>query len=163
VPDLPDASQPKAPLAAKPLLADLSEAKAPAAAVAAAASTAAPLPPSPTAVPPPPNTATIAVQAAVGRYQSAFSALNAGAALSVWPSVDAKALERAFERLETQALEFDRCVITVTGVLAEAVCAGRARYVPKVGNKSAHVESRQWKFHLRKTAEAWLIHSVNAR
>jgi hypothetical protein len=104
-----------------------------------------------------------AVQDVLGRYRTAFSGLNAGAAASVWPTVDAKALAKAFERLETQEIEFDRCDVIVTGARAVATCGGRARYVPKVGNKSAHVESRQWRFDLRKLNERWLIDAVSAR
>ena len=104
-----------------------------------------------------------AVQDVLGRYRTAFSRLNASAAASVWPSVDAKALGKAFERLETQELEFDRCDVVVTGTSAVATCGGRARYVPKVGNKSPHVESRQWRFDLRKANETWRIETVSAR
>ena len=99
----------------------------------------------------------------LGRYRAAYSGLNAGAAASVWPTVDAKALAKAFERLETQEIEFDRCDVVVTGARAVATCGGRARYVPKVGNKNPHVESRQWRFDLRKLNERWLIDAVSAR
>ena len=62
-----------------------------------------------------------------------------------------------------QEIEFDRCDVVVTGSRAVATCRGRARYVPKVGNKSAHVESRQWRFDLRKANESWRIETVSAR
>ena len=104
-----------------------------------------------------------AVHDVLGKYRSAYSRLNASAAASIWPTVDAKALGKAFERLETQEIEFDRCDVVLTGSRAVATCGGRARYVPKVGNKSAHVEARQWRFDLRKANETWLIEGVSAR
>ena len=67
-----------------------------------------------------------------------------GAARAVWPTVDAKALGRAFDQLQQQTLEFDECAIAVTGARAVASCGGNARYVPKVGNKSPRTEARQW-------------------
>ena len=98
-----------------------------------------------------------------GRYRNAFSGLDSGAARAVWPSVDVRALDRAFDRLEEQALEFENCDIDVNGPRAIASCEGSARYVPKVGNRNAQVAARQWRFNLRKVNEAWLIEEVDSR
>ncbi len=106
---------------------------------------------------------TRAIQQVLGQYRNAFSVLDSGAAKAVWPSVDARALGRAFDRLEEQAFEFNRCDIDVTGARATASCAGRTRYVPKVGNRSPHYEPREWRFSLRKVDEAWLIEQVDSR
>lgn len=106
---------------------------------------------------------TRAVALALNRYQNAFSALDANAAHAVWPSVDVKALARAFDQLETQTFDLEGCDITVSGVRAEADCAGNARYVRKVGNKALRVEPRQWHFTLRQTNDQWIIDAVNAR
>ena len=99
----------------------------------------------------------------LGRYRSAFSALDASAARTVWPSVDARALGRAFDQLEQQQLQFDSCKITVSGGSATAACGGRARYVPKVGSKSMRDERRQWTFDLTKVNDAWRIERVASR
>ena len=106
---------------------------------------------------------TRAIQQVLGQYRNAFSVLDSGAAKAVWPSVDARALGRAFDCLEEQAFEFNRCDIAVTGARATASCAGRTRYVPKVGNRSPHYEPREWRFNLRKVDEAWLIEQVDSR
>jgi len=106
---------------------------------------------------------TRAVAVALDRYQNAFSALDANAAHAVWPSVDVKALARAFDQLETQTFDLEGCDITVSGARAEADCAGNARYVRKVGNKALRVEPRRWHFTLRQTNDQWLIDAVNAR
>src|SRR5204862_3240391 len=81
-----------------------------------------------------------AVRTVLNQYRSAFNALNAGAAKAVWPSVDVKALGRAFDRLESQEFEFAGCQISVVGVRATAACNGSARFVPKVGNRNARRE-----------------------
>jgi len=72
-------------------------------------------------------------------------------------------LDRAFDRLEEQALEFENCHIDVNGPRAIASCEGIARYVPKVGNRNAQVAARQWRFNLCKVNEAWLIEGVDSR
>jgi hypothetical protein len=106
---------------------------------------------------------TRAVALALNRYQEAFSALDATAAHAVWPSVDVKALAKAFEQLEEQTFDLEGCDIRVTGVRAEADCAGNARYVRKVGNRALRVEPRRWHFTLRQTSNQWIIDTVDAR
>ena len=104
-----------------------------------------------------------AVRNVLNRYRTAYNGLDAGAAHAVWPSVDAKALGRAFDRLESQELVFDRCQIAVTGNRATAACGGDARFVTKVGSRTPRVESREWTFDLRKSGEQWTISGVNVR
>ena len=104
-----------------------------------------------------------AVEAVLGQYASAFSALDAGRAKAVWPTVNQKNLERAFDSLEEQEFDLGTCDITVLAPHAMALCAGSARYVPKVGNRKARTESRRWSFSLRQTGEDWAIESVNLR
>ena len=47
------------------------------------------------------------IQRALGQYRNAYQRLDAEAARAVWPSVDVRALSRAFDSLESQQLEFD--------------------------------------------------------
>jgi hypothetical protein len=103
------------------------------------------------------------IQRVLGRYQGAFRALDSVAASAVWPSVDQKALSRAFERLEEQRIEFDKCQIAVEGPRAVASCDGRTRYVPRVGNRSPRTEARQWTFTLLRHEQEWLIDRVESR
>jgi len=81
----------------------------------------------------------------------------------VWPSVDARALAKAFDQLEEQTFELKGCNITVAGAQAEADCAGNARYIRKVGNKALRVEPRRWHFTLRQTNDQLIIAAVNAQ
>ena len=120
---------------------------------AEAAAPSAPLRPAPEA----------AIQAVLGQYRTAYRELDANAARAVWPTVDTKALRKAFDRLEQQDLVFDACQIAVTDARAVASCRGFAWYVPRVGNKNPHDDQREWEFRLRKSGEAWLIDTVSAR
>jgi hypothetical protein len=99
----------------------------------------------------------------LSRYRTAFRDLDAGAAQAVWPGVDAKALRKAFERLERQDLSFNSCQVAVREVRAVASCQGTATYVPRVGNRDRHDERLRWEFNLRKIDDSWLIDSVSAR
>jgi hypothetical protein len=102
------------------------------------------------------------IRAALSRWRTAYSELDARAAREVWPSVDAPALERAFQALKSQDLRFDRCDLTVNGGSAQAACSGRAVYVPRVGNQSPKAAPREWTFELKKLDERWTIASARA-
>jgi hypothetical protein len=92
------------------------------------------------------------------RYRVAYDDLDARSARAIWPSVNQVALARAFEALESQTLSFDSCDIQVqTNETATATCRGVARYVPKIGNRDPHTESRKWSFNLRKEGTDWMI------
>jgi hypothetical protein len=104
-----------------------------------------------------------AIQSVLGRYASAFSALDASGAKAVWPSVNERNLARAFESLEQQEFDLGACAITVTLPHAVASCRGTARYTPRLGNKKMRTESRQWTFRLEASGEAWSIASVDSR
>jgi hypothetical protein len=106
---------------------------------------------------------TSAIQGALDRYRSAFNALDAGAALEVWPTVNARTLARAFERLQQQDVSFERCQIEITGARAEAACTGTMLYVPRVGNRTAQVDRRHWTFSFLKVSDDWLIEGVDGR
>ncbi len=103
------------------------------------------------------------VQDVLRRYASAYGALDASAARAVWPSVDEKALARAFQNLSSQDVSFDACDISIRGEVANASCRGQASYVGKVGSRELRTESRTWRFDLRREGEGWLIEGVDAR
>ena len=118
----------------------------------------------PAVVPPEPSVVrsdTDAVRAVLDRYQSAFSDLDASKAKTIWPSVDEKALGRAFGQLERQQIVLEGCDVKVADQRAVAVCRGKASYVPRVGNKAVRVEPRQWAFTLRRTGNSWIIEAID--
>jgi hypothetical protein len=152
--DVP-APPPIVPAAAPPALAELppvpSPAPAPSAAPARAAASAI-------------ESNTRGIESTLARYRRAFSTLDAGAAVKVWPTVNQRNLARAFERLQEQDVSFDGCKIDLnTDTRAEATCKGRARYVPRVGSREPRVDQRQWRFSLVKVRDEWLIGAVDAR
>jgi hypothetical protein len=110
-----------------------------------------------------PPTDTHAIEGTLRRYADAYARLDAAAARAVWPTVDQRALARAFEGLESQGIVFEHCNVAVAGEDATAACAGRAQYVPKVGSREPLVERRQWTFRLRKADGEWQITRAEAR
>jgi len=102
------------------------------------------------------------IQTTLTRFRTAYSKLDASAARDVWPTVDARALERAFQSLKSQDLRFESCKMTVTGARAQAVCKGRTAYVPRIGDQSPRYTSREWNFELRKADERWTIASARS-
>jgi hypothetical protein len=106
---------------------------------------------------------TNAIQATLSRYRDAYTALDAGAAHQVWPTVNQRTLQKAFERLKQQQVSFDRCRIDVGDARAQAVCNGTQRYVPRIGSSTPQVDQRQWTFNLVKVRDEWLIGAVDAR
>jgi hypothetical protein len=104
-----------------------------------------------------------AIRGVLAHYQSAYERLDAGAAKAVWPSLDERALSRAFDGLVSQDVQFDACNVSLAGVRATASCTGEARYVRRVGNRNAQAERRQWTFFLAKNGAAWQIASVQVR
>jgi hypothetical protein len=93
----------------------------------------------------------------------AFNNLDASALVSVWPSVNAKAIGHAFDQIDSQAFTFDRCVTQPRSGGAVVTCSGRAAWVPRVGNRSPRVESRRWTFTLEKGSQGWVIREVNSQ
>lgn len=99
------------------------------------------------------------------RYAAAYDHLDARAAQTVWPSVDERALARAFQGLESQDITFNQCDVMVSQPQgsASAACLGSATYVPRIGNKDARTEQRRWTFQLQKVQDAWVITKAATR
>jgi hypothetical protein len=104
-----------------------------------------------------------AIEAALRQYEDAYERLDAKAAASVWPTVDQRALSRAFAGLASQELVFRGCEVVVSASTAIASCRGTTEYVQKVGNARPHVEPREWTLTLNKTQGEWRIETVDGR
>lgn len=96
------------------------------------------------------------VRRLLDEYAGAFERLDVSATKAVWPSVNDKALEKAYGRLASQRLTLQGCGITISGSTANARCQGSATYQPRIG-KRAVVASREWTFDLLKKDAAWRI------
>lgn len=99
----------------------------------------------------------------LNEYARAYGRLDAGAVRAVWPSVDERALARAFAGLASQDVSFENCSIDVRGTTANASCRGRATYVGKIGSGEPRSEPRQWHLELRRNGEEWTIQSADAQ
>jgi CheY-like chemotaxis protein len=97
------------------------------------------------------------------QYERAYEQLDVDAAHAVWPSLNTRALARAFDGLKAQTLEFSHCRVAMASREATAICGGRASYVPRVGHQTARTEPREWTFRLRKVDEDWLIAKAEVR
>ncbi len=105
-----------------------------------------------------------AIQDLLGRYRTAYAALDAAGVRQLWPSVNQRSLERAFRQLEGQDISFFSCTIDVDGARAEVGCVGTTNFIPKVGNRSPQSGPSQWNFKLSKrSAGSWLIDDAQAR
>ena len=101
----------------------------------------------------------LAVRALLERYRGAYERLDANAAGETWPTVDRRALAKAFANLSSQTLRFENCDINLAENRGVASCRGLASYVGRVGKRSELAE-RQWTFLVRKDGEDWRIDSV---
>ena len=102
------------------------------------------------------------VRAVLAQFENAYSSLSAAAAQEVWPSVDARALARAFDNLASQRVSLGNCSISVSGATATADCSGSATWTPKVGGGS-RTEARRFQFELATADGAWHIVRATAR
>jgi hypothetical protein len=104
-----------------------------------------------------------AIAAALRQYEQAYERLDAKAAVAVWPTVDQRALSRAFAGLSSQTLDMRGCEVVVRAgaSTATASCRGTAEYVRKVGDTRVRVEPREWTFTLNKTEGEWRIGAVD--
>ena len=104
-----------------------------------------------------------AISEVLGQYVDAYNRLDARAASRVWPTVDERALARAFAGLESQGITFEGCDLSVDDAEATAACRGRARHVPKVGERNPISHSRRWTFRLLRTDSGWQIMQAEAQ
>jgi hypothetical protein len=103
-----------------------------------------------------------AVRRALHSYEAAYEGLDVAAAADIWPTVDRRALSRAFAALKSQGLEFKSCAITIQDANATAYCRGTLEYVRKVGNPTPLSAEQQWVFRMRRAGGAWKIDDVSA-
>jgi hypothetical protein len=103
-----------------------------------------------------------AVRGLLAEFQAAYDRLDAEAAKDLWPSVDERALAKAFGNLESQTIAWDNCRIHLGSGKALAYCSGPATYVGRLGNKtqSRHLN---WTFALAKAPGGWHIDTVEIR
>lgn len=97
------------------------------------------------------------VRRLIDEYTGALERLDVGAAQAVFPTVDGKALKKAFGGLSAQRLTLQACGITISGSTANARCRGSASYQPRIGTRAMQLPSREWTFDLSKQDTDWRI------
>jgi len=90
-------------------------------------------------------------------YTRAFERLDVRAAKAIFPAVNDRLLQRAFEQLDGQELRFASCGVLVSGHEANARCRGEATYRPKVGSRVLRLTEREWNFNLSRDNDTWQI------
>ena len=95
-------------------------------------------------------------------YTRAYGQLDVEAVRSIWPSVKARDLERAFANLSAQTISLNCGSIEVTGEKARASCRGQASYVVKVGSRETRVEPRTVNFQFKREGQTWMIENAVA-
>lgn len=95
-------------------------------------------------------------------YAEAYGSMNVQATARVWPSVDRRALTRAFTTLKSQGLTFESCTVNLAEERATAHCRGTVRFVRKVGNPDPLTALQEWVFKMRKFGNDWMIENVSA-
>jgi hypothetical protein len=98
----------------------------------------------------------------LAQFEAAYSNLSAAAAQAIWPSVDVRALSRAFDSLQSQQVSLGRCSILIKGPTARADCVGPTSWTPKVGGGQRR-QTRRWEFDLAAENGAWHILQATAR
>ena len=125
-----------------------------------------PPPPSPDVVPEVPRiseTESAALFQILGRYEQAYDRRDATSAAAIWPSVDSRALARAFARLRYQDLDFGDCTFAVSDRTATAHCAGELRYTRLIGDTAPKSEQHVWTIEFLRKGEMWQIAGIKAQ
>ena len=92
-------------------------------------------------------------------YTRAYERLDVRAAKAIYPMVNDRKLQRAFEQLDGQQLRFASCNLSVTGQDANARCRGEATFRPKVGSRV--LRDFDWTINLARDKDTWQIVNAN--
>jgi hypothetical protein len=97
------------------------------------------------------------------QYESAYQRRDAAAAATLWPTVDLRALSRAFARLKMQSLEFGDCTFAVAQTEATARCVGVLRYAQRIGDPSIQTDHHVWTVEFVRGGDGWKIARITAQ
>ena len=99
------------------------------------------------------------VRAVLSEYTQALERFDVRATKVIYPTVDDRALRRAFQDLEEQRVRLTSCQVSITtsGNGAAARCNGEATFRPKVGSRVLRVTDREWMFNLSRGGSGWQI------
>jgi hypothetical protein len=90
-------------------------------------------------------------------YARALERLDVKAAKALRPSLDDRAMQRAFQGLDGQQLRLASCGVSVTERDANARCLAELTYRPKVGSRVLRMTGQEWTFSLARDNDRWQI------
>ena len=96
-------------------------------------------------------------------YTRSFETMDPRATKAVYPSVDDRALQKAYRALDGQQVRLSSCGVSIDGPDANARCRGTATYHPKVGPRAVQLTDVEWMFNLARSDAGWQIVNANAR
>jgi hypothetical protein len=96
------------------------------------------------------------------RYTRSFETMDVRATKAVYPSVDDRALQKAYRALDGQQVRLSNCGVSIDGPDANARCRGNATYRAKVGSRTVHLTNLEWMFSLSRDDAGWQIVNANA-
>jgi hypothetical protein len=102
-----------------------------------------------------------AVRRAIRSYEQAYERVDAAAIAKLWPTVDQRALSRAFDTVTSQGIGLESCAIALNGEQATAQCRGRHKFVGKANNSVTIASEQQWLFKMRRAGGEWRIEDVS--
>jgi hypothetical protein len=104
----------------------------------------------------------LSIERTLERYQRAYRELDAPAAAALWPTVDARALKRAFSSVQEQDLVFRSCDIATSPEAATVHCVGDLTYVRRVGDTTRRAERHTWTIQLLRSGREWSVVGLSA-
>jgi hypothetical protein len=97
------------------------------------------------------------------QYEAAYQRRDAAAAATLWPTVDVRALSRAFARLRMQSLQFGDCTFAVAQTEATARCAGVLSYAQRIGDAAVQTDRHVWTVEFVRGGDSWRIARITAQ
>jgi hypothetical protein len=104
----------------------------------------------------------LSIERTLERYQRAYRELDVPAAAALWPTVDARALRRAFASVHEQDLVFRSCDIATTPEAATVHCVGDLTYVRRLGDTTRRAERHTWTIQLLRSGREWSVVGLSA-
>jgi hypothetical protein len=95
----------------------------------------------------------------VREYARALERLDVRATKAIYPTVDGRELQRAFQGLKEQQYQIASCGVSIStsGVDANARCRGNATFRPRVGSRIVKLTDYEWVISLARGGGGWQI------
>jgi hypothetical protein len=102
------------------------------------------------------------IRGVLGEYARAYERLDVRGAKALNPSLDDRALKKAFAGLEAQQLRLADCDVSIRGRAANVQCVAEATYHTRVGSRML-ARKQLWTFDLSRHDNGWEIVQARTR